>query len=514
MARARQVVFRIFYSTSFTIVFLLLICFICVTPADAIYESYKRRRTLDIFLMSGAYVVTALIAILIYSSRIYTNRSVLKDIPKSFIPIEKEELPGRRIHKLIQDCLAKSAVIAYQARPRSTRIEHATQVATSRVLAMCQSRECTGPYIDERWGNIDHPGWSSPAARETPNLEYATVVDELTDLIEAKAISLVPVDPLVEPGPDGLPLPDPLVIEELSRTGTMGMRSYLRHLIDLGVAPDNSLTVAFLSAYERARFAPEPISEQDFQILMRMFAELLRSMTPVDLDLLELDASSFEDEFDGSSIIHRNVQEDHRESHDSHHQHHHHYNYRQGGDKASIPSTFSDSGSVRHNRAPPRRVSEDSVPSMSSFERDHGHRNHDHDKTTIPPRSTTSTSDDGNVSDDEDDRSQEEEDEDRLSLRTAPTHTHRSVSRPTLSGRNSSSRFVSAHSRQGLGLGLQTTRSHSSMRSGRSGTSRRSRTSSERSTAAGSVIRLARPEDGDAARGLPYILQLPRRDSD
>lgn len=157
MARARQVVFRIFYSTSFTIVFLILFCFICVTPADAIYESYKRRRTLDIFLMSGAYVVTALIAVLIYASRLYTNRSVLKDIPKSFMPIEKEELPGRRVHKLIQDCLAKSAVIAYQARPRSKRIEHDTQIASARVLAMCQSRECTGPYIEERWGTLIIP---------------------------------------------------------------------------------------------------------------------------------------------------------------------------------------------------------------------------------------------------------------------------------------------------------------------------------------------------------------------
>lgn len=149
-----------------------------------------------------------------------------------------------------------------------------------------------------------------------------------------------------EPGPDGLPLPDPRVIEELSRAETVGMRPYLRHLIDMGVVPDNSLTVAFLANYERARFAPEPIFEQDFQILMRMFAELLRSMTPVDLDLLDLDNSSYDYEFDESSIIHRDNPDEH------HHHHHHNYNHRQGGEKASIPSTFSDSGSVRHHRAP------------------------------------------------------------------------------------------------------------------------------------------------------------------
>lgn len=504
MARARQVVFRIFYSTSFTIVFLLLVCFICVTPADAIYESYKRRRTLDIFLMTGDYVVTALIAILIYASRLYTNRSVLKDIPKSFMPIEKEELPERRVHKLIQECLAKSAVIAYQARPRSQRIERDTQVATARVLAMCQSRECTDPHIEERWGKIDHPGWSSPAARETPNLEYATVVDELTDLIEAKAVSLAPVDPLAEPGPDGMPLPDPRVIDELSRDEAMGMRSYLRHLIEIGVVPDNSLSVAFLSTYERARFSSEPMSEQDFQTLMRMFAELLRSMTPVELDLLDLEASSYHYESEKSSIVHQNPQDDDG--------HHHHYDHRQGDDKASIPSTLSDSGSVRRNRPPPRRVSEDSVPSMSSFERDHGHPHHH----PSPPRTTSSASnDDGNASDDEGDGSQEG-DEDHLSLRTAPTHMQRSLSRPTLPGHTSSSGFVSAQSRQGqgLGLGLQPTRSHSSLRSSRSAASRRSRSSNKWSTAAGSVIRLTRPEDEHDAHGLPYLIQLPRRNDE
>ncbi|KEF57324.1 uncharacterized protein A1O9_05241 [Exophiala aquamarina CBS 119918] len=503
MARAPQIVFRIFYSTSFTIVFLLLICFICVTPADAIYESYRRRRTLDIFLMSGDYVVTALIAVLIYASRLYTNRSILKEIPKSFMPIEKEELPERRVHKLIQDCLAKSAVIAYQARPRSTRIEHDTQVASARVLAICQSRECTDPHLKERWGHIDHPGWSSPTARDTPNLEYATVVDELTDLIEAKAISLAPVDPLTEPGPDGLPLPDPRIIDELSRGETVGMRAYLQHLIEIGVLPDNSLTVAFLSSYERARFSPEPISEQDFQALMRMFAEILRSMRPVDLDLLDLEASSYYFESEKSSIIH-------------HGNHQQHYQQHREGDKASIPSTFSDSGSVRRNRPPPHRISEDSVPSMSSFERDNGHPHPDGDQShgSSPPRSASLNSDDdGNVSDDEADGSQEG-DEDHLSLRTAPTHTQRSLSRPNLHGHASSSRFVSAHSRQGLGLSLQPTRSHSSMRSTHSVTSRRSRSSSKWSTAANSVIRLARPEDEPDARGLPYLLQLPRHDDD
>ncbi|EXJ81700.1 hypothetical protein A1O1_07765 [Capronia coronata CBS 617.96] len=393
MAGARQVVFRIFYSTSFTVVFLILVSFICVTPADALYESYKRNRLLDIFLVTGAYVITALIAALMYASRLYTNRSVLKDIPKTFMPIEKEDLPGRRIYRLIQECLERSAVIAYQARPRSRRIEHETIAAGARMLALTQSQSCTDQNMEPPWGKIAHPGWSSPASKEMPNLEYATVVHELTDLIEAKAVSLAPIDPMVEPGPDGIPMPDPRVIDELARPPAMGMRQYLRHLIELGVVPDTPLTAEFLAAYERARFAPQPLTEEDFQALMRMFAELLRNMSPVDVELLDLaDDSSYEPTLSDMSNV-----SPHRRYADP--------------EASSAASTFSNSGSVRHHRPPPRRVSEDSAaPSLSSAE-----HHHSHDETV------------------------DDDDLDTRSLHTAPTLAPRSASRLTL---GSNSRLV------------------------------------------------------------------------
>ncbi|KAL2427523.1 hypothetical protein ABEF91_001002 [Exophiala dermatitidis] len=369
MARARQVVFRIFYSTSFTIVFLILISFICITPADALYESWRRHRLLDIFLITGAYVLTALIAALMYASRLYTNRSVLKDIPKTFMPIEKEDLPGRRVHRLIQDCLDRSAVIAYQARPRSKRIEHepAASAGAARMLALTKSSlaSYTDQNVQPPWGKIAHPGWSSPASKEMPNLEYATVVDELTDLIEAKAVSLVPVDPTpAELSPDGTvtPMPDPRVIDELARPPAMGMRQYLRHLIERDVVPDTALTAAFLAAYERARFSSQPLTDEDFQALMRMFAELLRNMRPVNVDLLDLDAdgsASYEPSLNSgevSSIASDPGPDPRRDN-----------LLPSSSSSSSAASTFSNSGSVRHHRPPPRRISEDSAapPSLS-----------------------------------------------------------------------------------------------------------------------------------------------------
>ncbi|KIW22396.1 uncharacterized protein PV07_12285 [Cladophialophora immunda] len=490
MAQKRQIIFRIFYSTSFTAVFLILIIVVAVTPADTIYESYKRRRLIDIFLIAGDYVVTALLAILIYASRLYTNRSVLKDIPKTYMPIEKEDLPGRRVHKLIQECLEKSAVIAYQARPRSRRIEHDTINIGTRMLALTNTHTNTDQNAEPSWGKVAHPGWSSPASKELPGLEYCTVVDELIDLIEAKAVSLAPDDPHSLPDPDGASMPDPRVIDQLARSRTMGMRAYLQYLIDIGVVPDNSLTVAFLVAYERARFSSEPLNDEDFQSLMRMFAELLRNMTPVDVEMLDLeDDSGLSSQSETSSLIRRNP------------------SYRSrppDAETSSIPSTYSASGSVRHHKLPPRRVSEDSAPSLSSFEQEHHHLD----------KHASSELDLGSGAH----RVDADEETDTQSVRAVPPRVPRSGSRqrPGPSTNGSSSRMFSAVSR------MSSHSDFSKSPSGESNTgsvlhhdlSRQSTRGSRRSGRSGNglpVIRLAREgEDGSGTNnGLPYRIEVP-----
>jgi len=366
MAQGRHYLFRIFYSTSFTAVFFILIALICTTPADNLYQSYKRNRLLDIFLITGAYVITAIVAILIYASRLYTNRSVLKDIPKPFMPIEKEDLPEKRIHKLIKERLEKSAVIAYQVRPRSKRIEDEEPNASARILALINT--ASSGNAKPRWGRIAHPGWSSPALKDLPNLEYSTVVDELTDLIEAKAVSLAPVDPLAPPGPDGTPLPDRRVVDALTRPEAMGMRQYVTWLSELGVVPDNPQNVPFVAAYERARFSPEPLTDEDFQALMGMFAEILRSMSPVDIEML------------GSAMTESDTTEDDE----------------LGGpvESSDTSTTYSGSGSVRHRSSqrgnapppPPRRMPVESTASVSEDESD------TYSLRTAPPAPLTSTS--------------------------------------------------------------------------------------------------------------------------
>jgi hypothetical protein len=442
MASARDILFRIFYSTSFTVVFLVLLAFIALSPADKIYQSYKRNRLIDIFAITGAYVLTALIATFLYASRLYTNRSTLRDIPKNYLPIEKEDLPGKRVYRLVEECLARSAVVAYHAKPRARRIEVELPRAGERILAITRQAkhhhhehhltEHEQQLLAPKWGAVAHPGWQSPAAEDMPSLEFASVVEELIDLVEAKAVSLAPVDPLATPNEDGTASPDRRIIELLTRTDTTGMRQYLSTLAQLGVVPEGELSEAFLFSYERARFGATPVTEQEFKQLMRMFAELLRSMQPVNIDFLNLDDL-----------------EDHSLAEDK-------------SLSSSGKSTFSAS-SIRylpiHPDRPPRRISEDSAPSMS------------------------------------------EEELESQSLRTAPAFRSRPISQTASQGASRSlsrpgatTKFFSANSRPSL----RQTQSSSSVRSNRSARSTRSNRSG------GSIIRLA----DRAGSSLPYTIDI------
>src|SRR5437763_6349861 len=228
--RARGLLFHVFYNTSYTVIFLVLIVHILLTPTDTVYQSYKSGRYVDIFAVAGVYVLTALIAILIYASRLYTNRSVLQSIPKTYMPIEKEDLPTKAVRRMIADALARSAVVAYEARPRVLRAEESSPTASARISAL-SAVSISAPHAEPTWGHITHPGWSSPTSPDLPNLQYATVIAELADLIEARAVSLAPSDPLASPNVDGTPMPDESIVDVLQRPAEMGLREYMGRLI-------------------------------------------------------------------------------------------------------------------------------------------------------------------------------------------------------------------------------------------------------------------------------------------
>lgn len=236
--------FRIFYTTFYTLLLILLIALLLITPGDAIRQALNNSQLYNVFVIAGCYLLTVILAFLIYASRLYTTRSVLAAIPKTWIPIEKGDV-GKSVRKMVVESLASSAIIAWNARPRIDETSTETEM---------------------KW-DIRHDGWSSPAG-DMQHIQYMEVILELPHLIEAKAVSLTP-SLRRENGP---------------------LREYIAYLVDLDVIPESE----FINAYERARFAGVALSDVEFAELMGLFAELLRSMRPADPALLSEadDASS------------------------------------------------------------------------------------------------------------------------------------------------------------------------------------------------------------------------------
>ena len=371
MRALRPLLFRIFYSTSFTVVFLIVLAFVALTPADTVYQAWKQDRSLDIGVVVGTYILTALLAILIYASRLYTNRSIFQGIPKPCMPIEKEDLPGKLTRKEIVEGLERSALVAYKARPRVDPLEESSPTASARISAITHP-DAKKNQIKPAWGTIAHPGWSSPASPDLPNLHYDSVIAELPDLMEAKAVSLAPLNPQSTPQSDQIPVPDERIVEILQRPLNMGLRDYMAYLDTLGLINPPTLTADFLTLYERARFSSKPLDEPTFRSLMNIFASILRGMTKLSAELLaelqDLD---------------------------------HHNNDTTTADwrtprawSTKSASTFSaeDMGSIRHhNPHPPRRVSEDSVPSLPTDGEEEEEEENDNDisdETNDPPPRT------------------------------------------------------------------------------------------------------------------------------
>ncbi|MCJ1312900.1 hypothetical protein MMC25_006576 [Agyrium rufum] len=310
--------FRIFYSTTFTILSLVLIVLLAITPGDAIYQAYKNSQLYNVFVIAGAYFLTFLLALLIYSTRLFVTRNHLQSIPRSWIPIEKADVT-KDVRRMIVDGLAASAAIAWRAHPRErAEVEKETilsqNVLTPTHTAASQqtSRHASGETRKETsptpsWGVISHPGWSSPDSA-LPNINFESIILELPHLIEAKAVSLAPVV-LVSPAlqspmspvsrnqqQEPIPTADPVALFYLRRPVNACLRAYVTRLVELSVLPPTPLPQTFLALYERARFSEKPLLELEFERLMSVFADLLHSIEPLSAQkMMELRSASDED---------------------------------------------------------------------------------------------------------------------------------------------------------------------------------------------------------------------------
>ncbi|KAG9257589.1 sucrase/ferredoxin domain-containing protein [Emericellopsis atlantica] len=274
--------FRVAYTSVYFLLYILLAGLLLITPADAIGRSLRNNQVYNIWLLAFTYVLTILVVSVIYFIRLYVNKTVLNNIPKPWVPIDVGDVT-KAVHQMIQDGLDRSAAIAYEARPRTEPDGVKVTIAAAEGLGISKALQ------HELWDGIEHKGWSSPKSPDLPNLHYGTVLAELPNLIEAKAMTLAQRGPAT--GSD-VAAPDSEAVSLLQRSANLSLRGYADHLASLDVlSPDETVT-DFLALYEYARFSTQPISNAQFRELMHLFAEVLRSMQPLDLAILHDDETA------------------------------------------------------------------------------------------------------------------------------------------------------------------------------------------------------------------------------
>ncbi|KAK0759916.1 hypothetical protein N5P37_006992 [Trichoderma harzianum] len=289
---------RILYRSLYLFLYVVLCGLLLITPSDAIQRSVVNRQWYNIWIIASGYVVTVFIVGFVYVVRLYVNRTVLASIPKSWVPIDKGDVK-EAVYKMIGAGLSKSSAIAYAARPRVDEEmmgddqdeDDLEDEARTRAKLMAWNEEALErdepiPMPPHRpvWGVIEHGGWASPNSPDLANLQYSSVVAEVPNLIEAQALRLAPSDPTSQTDP---PMLDPEAAELLQRLPSMSLRDYFGHLASLGVAVMDETVAEFLSKYEIARFSTKPISNAEFRELMHLFAEILRSIQPLDPTVLD-----------------------------------------------------------------------------------------------------------------------------------------------------------------------------------------------------------------------------------
>ncbi|KAF8542274.1 hypothetical protein BDD12DRAFT_825735 [Trichophaea hybrida] len=239
----RLTFFHLFYSTTFTLLSLVTLALVLIPPGDAIAQSlHKKNQIYNVIVIAGTYVLTAIVAVVLYTSRMYTFRQQLADIPKSRTYIGKGDLPSR-VHTAVTKGISASAKIALISRPNA------------------------GKEWEAVWGVINHPGWAPPSG-DLKGVEYRSIILELPALLEREASDVV-----MHGGSD------PSVVV---RRPHMTLRQWIENLVGIELVPKEEAEV-FVMLYEHARFRTKGkgIEEEEFRGLMKALKGLLAGMGAV-----------------------------------------------------------------------------------------------------------------------------------------------------------------------------------------------------------------------------------------
>lgn len=470
-------IFQFLYSTTFTVLFICLLCLLLITPGDIIRQALINGQLYNVFAVAGVYLVTLIFAIILYASRLYTNRVVLAGIPKGWIPIEQGDVSDK-VWRMICFGLLRSMAVAHAARPQDIQVEPNGDDEIRRKLVAVQVQPGRKGWMRgrKRWkasmvqteaisalmskstdrSHIMHRGWSPPWSTDFPHLNYQTVVSELPNLIEAKAVSLAPPNESSRPSSllgERLPVPappHPLAVALLQRPVGMGLRDYLAYLSSLNLITTPNSCEEFNRRYEHARFWDEGISDIEFRTLMGSFTEILQGMTELDRDILTQAAAA---------------REEYEAGHD-----------KRSSTSSAEPRTDTDANDDENEED----LSSSAAHSFTSTPSDQRSQASQGTVRTVPSFARTPFSGAGTP------------------WMTAPATPHttrrRGGSLSTIPAGTTSG--IAGPSRRGLSSALSS-RSSSLLTPISS--------SSKSGSATSSVIRLARPEDSEDARGLPYV---------
>jgi hypothetical protein len=295
----KRAFFRFIYGSVYVILYLVLVGLLLITPGDAIERSLSNGQNYNVLIVTISYVVTVVIVVFVYVLRLYITKTAIAAIPKTWVPVDKGDVKDA-VYRMIQGGLSRSAAIACAAQPREptdlndghdgSDSGRAKARVDERLKRQKTAAEDMGALLTLKrpvWGEIEHCGWASPTLPDLRNVQYSSVLSELPNLIEAKALTMAPTEQQ-DPGEADGPVINPEAAELLQRPANMTMRQYIDHLGRVGViSMDDDTASQFLLQYEHARFSNRPLSNQQFRDLMHLFAEMLRGMRQLDLNVLD-----------------------------------------------------------------------------------------------------------------------------------------------------------------------------------------------------------------------------------
>ncbi|KAK3345047.1 hypothetical protein B0H65DRAFT_465346 [Neurospora tetraspora] len=165
MKSAVSIIAHFLYKLVYYFIYLVLLAFLIVSPIDLIRQAIITKQNYSILIVALCYLVTILIIVFIYATRLYYNKAVLDSIPKSWVPIEKGDVL-RDVRQLIVAGLSRSAAIAYEARPRLPLPSPLAAPGAPHPTSQRQEMERNDNEGQDGEPQQEHSGWIATAAKE------------------------------------------------------------------------------------------------------------------------------------------------------------------------------------------------------------------------------------------------------------------------------------------------------------------------------------------------------------